>query len=75
VEVWVYAFLTPELGGGENNFTRQWLYSRVRAPGSVESKVGARVDLKAVEKRKTSALREIKGLQAEFDGKCCGVIL
>ena len=53
--MWVYAFLTPELGGGETNFTRQWLYPTVRAPGRVEGIVGARVDLNAVEKRKTSA--------------------
>ena len=62
VEVWAYAFLTPELGGGETNFTRQWLYFRVRAPGRVEGKMGARVDLNAVEKWKTSALKEIKDL-------------
>ena len=53
--MWVYAFLTPELGGGETNFTRQWLYPRVRAPGRVEGRVGARVDLYSLEKRKTSA--------------------
>jgi hypothetical protein len=40
VELWVYAFLTPELGGGETNFTHQWLYCGVRAPGRVESRVG-----------------------------------
>lgn len=52
--MWVYAFLNPELGGGETKFTRQWLYSRVRAPWRMEGRVGARVGLNAVEKRKTS---------------------